>query len=450
MIGKDKLLTTLASILKRAEVDQSEAVFIGGESGLTRYANSVIHQNVFERNSKVYFRVALDKKIGVAASNSLVKDDLKRALGNAVAIARQQKTNPDFIGLPGPAQYCKLHTHYKRTGAFTPHQRAEAIKKVFDLAGRHNLQVYGSFATGEGEIAILNSNGVCAYQPVSNANINIIVMGNSSSGYADDLSRDVAEIDVRRLAETALQKCLDSKNPRDLEPGSYEVVLEPTAVGNLMEWLAVIGLGSKSFQEKTSFLSDRVGQKVMGENVTILDNGTDESGIAVPFDFEGVPKKKVIMVDRGVARGVVYDTISANREKKKSTGHALTPDATAEGGLPLNIFIKAGNVSLKKMVANVQRGVLVTRFHYINGFLDTPRAVMTGMTRDGTFLIENGKVKYGIKNLRFTQSIVSAFSSVIELSRERHRVASWWDAFGCITIPAMRISSFAFTGKTEF
>ena len=449
MIGKEKILDTLDSVIKKSEADQTEAVYIGGESGLTRFANSTIHQNVFEVNSKVYFRAALGKRIGVAATNSFTKPDLEKALSNATEIAKNQKENPDFPGLPSKEGVLSLNTYFEKTAHFTPIQRAQEIKKIFDQAKVHNLTAAGSFSTGEAEIAVANTNGVICYQPLTSTFINIVVTGDNSSGYADYLSRDVHDVKVEHLAQIAIQKCLDSKDPKGLEPGEYDVVLEPTAVAALLEWMNYIGFGSKSFQEGTSFLSNRIGQKIMGENITIYDEGSDESAIAFPFDFEGVPKQKVTLIERGVAKGVVYDSISAHKDKVKSTGHALTSDS-AGGALALNLFIEAKDSSFDKMIESVERGLLITRFHYINGLLDTTNALLTGMTRDGTFLIENGKVKHGVKNLRFTENMLKAFSNVAQISEDRKIVNSWWGDVGCVVAPAMLMKDFKFTGKTEF
>jgi PmbA protein len=449
MIGKEKIFSTLNSILKSSPADQTEAVFIGSESGLTRFANSFIHQNVSETNSKTYIRTILGKKIGVAITNSLKRDDLKRALENAMEIARNQKENPDFNTLPAKQKYQKVKTHFMKTASFTPAQRASEVKKIFDRAAQHNLTVAGSFSTGESEIAVMNSLGIKCYQPLSAASINVVIMSDNSSGYAEALNRDVSKIDVEELSEVAIGKCLDSKNPKGVEPGEYDVILENTAVANLLEWMNYIGFGSKSFQEKTSFLADRIGQRVMGENISIYDDGNDESAIAFPFDFEGVAKKKVNLVQKGIAKGVVYDSISANKDKVKSTGHALPPDE-AEGALCLNLFVKAGNSSRKKMIQSCERGLLITRFHYINGLLDTRNALMTGMTRDGTFWIENGKIQNGVKNLRFTESMLKAFSNVQQISRDRKIVNSWWGDIGCIICPSMLVKNFKFTGKTDF
>jgi predicted Zn-dependent protease len=449
MIGKEKIFQTLNSIIKKSEADQTEALFFGNESGLTRYANSTIHQNVSETNSKIYFRAIIDKKIGVASTNSFKRDDLKTALNNAMEIAKNQRENPFFTSLSEKSKFAKIKTHFKKTASFTPAQRAFEIKKVFDLAAKLNLTVAGSFSTSESEVAVVNSLGVNCYQPLTASAINMVIMSENSSGYADALYRDVSQIDVEKLAEIAIQKCLDSKNPKTLDPGEYDVVLEPTAVANLLEWMNYIGFGSKAFQEKTSFLADKIGEKIMGENITIYDDGNDESAVAFPFDFEGVPKKKVFLIQNGIAKGVVYDTMAANKDKVKSTGHALTPDSS-EGALCLNLFLKAGNSSLKKMIESVEKGLLITRFHYINGLLDTRNALMTGMTRDGTFWIENGKIKHGVKNLRFTESMLKAFSNVLQISRDRKIVNSWWEDLGCIVAPAMLIKDFKFTGKTEF
>lgn len=449
MTGQAKLFGLLEPLLKKSEAEQTEIVVIKTSSGVTRYANSFIHQNMFENNCRVYFRVALGKKLGVASTNSLEKESLKSVLESAIEIASNQKENPDFDSFSEKQKYTRVKTYFKSTANYTPRQRAQEVKKAFDKASRHNLTVAGSFSTGEAEIAVLNSLGVRCYQPLTSASINLIAMSDDSSGYADGLSRRIDEIDVSSLAEVAIQKCLDSRHPKLSEPGEYDVILEPSAVAALLEWMNYIGFGSKSYQEGTSFLSGRIGQKIMGDYITLYDDGKDESGVAFPFDFEGVPKKKVVFVDKGLAKGVVYDSLTANRDKVRSTGHALTPDS-AEGALSLNLFMKGGGSSLPRMVASLERGILVTRFHYINGFLDTKQALMTGMTRDGTFWIENGKVKHGIKNLRFTESMLRAFSNVAQLSRQRKLVNAWWGDVGCISAPAVLIKNFKFTGKTEF
>lgn len=450
MIGKEKLFEIFEKAVKSSKADQTELVFVGSTSGLTRFANSTIHQNMNEANNTVYVRAVKGKKIGVASTNSLKLNDLRAAIKNAVEIAKFQKEMEYFPGLPGPKDYPKIDTYVDATAGFGPKDRARHIKKVFVRANRRKFTTAGSFATGDGEVAVFNTNGVRCYQNLTTANLQVIAMSPDSSGFAVGLSRNVEDIDPVAIADTAVEKAFKSKRPKPLKAGDYEVILEPAATAAIMEWVNYIGFGSKTFHDKTSFLSDNVGHKVMDDSVTIYDDGLDTSALAMPFDFEGVPKKKVVFVENGIGKGVVYDRNYANRYGKESTGHALTPDSHGEGAIPLNIFVAPGKEKLADMILSVESGILVTRFHYINGFIDTPKAVLTGMTRDGTFLIKNGKIKHGIRNLRFTDSMLRSFQTVKGISSDQHLIPSWWDAVGCISAPSVHLGSFKFTGTTDF
>ncbi len=450
MIGKDKIFSAIEKVMANSRADQTEAVFLGSSNGLTRFANSYIHQNVAENSTRVSFRVAIGKKLGVASTTSMTITDLRRCLRSATDIAKKQVENPDFEAFPSPQEYPEIETYFEKTGRFSPQQRASKLKAMFKKTINNNLDAAGAFSTSEGEIAVLNSNGLRAYQPYTTASGNIVIMSDNSSGYVNFVSRNVDDLDFPALSNTAIKKCKKSKNPKELEPGKYEVILEPAAVANLLEWLNFIAFGSKAFQEERSFLTGRIGEKVMGDNISIYDDALSTIGVPFPFDMEGMPKRHVDFIQEGIARGVVYDTISGHKENKSSTGHALNPEDKGEGAMPFNVYIKAGKSSLDDMIANVENGILVTRFHYINGYLDTRRALMTGMTRDGTFHVKNGKLSNGIKNLRFTDSMLDVFSRVAEMSADRQSVPGWWDALGCNHVPAMRITEMNFSGKTDF
>ena len=417
---------------------------------MTRFANNYIHQNVAETNSKTLFRVALGNKIGVAATNAFSVTDLRRALKNALQIARNQQPNQYFKGIPGVAMYPELDTFDEQTARFTPRQRAGKLKTIFKKADSKGMTLAGSFSTGQGELAVLNSAGVEAYQPLSTSGVVVIAMTDTSSGYAQGLSRRVGDLDIRGTGANAIKRAYQCRNPKDIDAGEYEVILEPVAVATLLEWVNYIGFGSKAFQEGTSFMSGKIGRKITGDQLTICDDATDPGGVTFPFDFEGVPKRKVELITGGVAKGVVFDTLSGARAGQPSTGNALTPDSAGDGALGFNMFVAGGQDSREDLIGGVENGLLVTRFHYINGFIDTPNAVLTGMTRDGLLRIKNGKLRGGVKNLRFTDSMLRAFSDIRGISTERELVSSWWDALGCITAPIMRLGSFKFTGKTDF
>ena len=449
MIGESKVLTILREIIQKSAAEQTEAVFIGKDFGLTRYANSFIHQNVAVHNTTVFFRSAVDGKTGVSSTNSLNRESLLKAMKNSLEIAKFQPSNPDFKGFPQPAKYKKIDTYFEPTARYTPVQRAEVIKKICKEADKAKVTVAGAFSTSSSEVAVVNSNGLAAYQPVTAASINLIAMTDTSSGFASGLSRHVVKLPFGSITETAIRKCLESQNPVELEPGKYDVILEPAAIAEVMNWMTYIGFSAKAYLENTSFMSKKIGKKAMAPDITIYDDGSDQAGLAVPFDFEGVPKRKVFLVKKGLVGGPVYDSLYAVRGKTKSTGHALVP-GSSEGPMAGNLFIAAGKKSRESLIAGVKDGVLVTRFHYINGLLNTTKTLMTGMTRDGTFRIKNGKVVGPVKNLRFTESIAKAFSRVGGVSRETNLVPNWWDDLGCCSSPTIHIKKFNFSGKTDF
>ncbi|HWP49262.1 MAG TPA: TldD/PmbA family protein [Candidatus Limnocylindrales bacterium] len=450
MLGKDKALDILTNIVRKSEADQTEAVLVGNSEGLTRFGESVIHQSMIESNIRVIFRVALGKKLGIASVNSLNPEDLKKSLQSAIQIAQLQKENPYFESFPASEEMPDLQTYYPETAAYSPQQRAEIIQQAIQRADSYGFRVAGALATGEGEMAVVNSRGLSVYQPYTQVRFNITALTADGSGYATDTSRNIQQVDFPQLIETALEKCSNSRNPSSLEPGFYDVILEPPAVSILLQWMGYIGFGAKSFQEGRSFLSGRLGERITGSSITIYDDGWDPAGVPITFDAEGVRKKKVILIDKGVAANVLYDTLTGARDHKPSTGHAMLSGGFHGGEpAPLNLFMEPGEVSFSEMLTSMERGLLITRFHYVNGLLDTRRALMTGMTRDGTFLVEEGKIKKPIQNLRFTEGILDAFSRVKKISRERHRVGFWGSEIGTCVVPALLIQGFHFTGKTS-
>ncbi|MFN3476209.1 MAG: TldD/PmbA family protein [Candidatus Methylomirabilales bacterium] len=449
MIGEAKVLEALEKIVKASEADQVSALLLGYTRGLTRFAESRVHQNVVESNAEVIITAVLGKKLGFASTNSLKIGDLKRALKRAVTFAMVQRERLSFQGLPTKQEIPEIMTFFPETACFSPGERAGVIKRLCAKATKAGAKLAGSFATGEGELCVCNSLGIRAYQPYTLAELKVVALTEESSGYASGLSRDVRRLDPELLGGRALKKCLDSRNPRELPPGRYDVLLEPPAVAELLEWMGYIGFGAKSLQEGTSFMTGRFGQKITGDSVTIYDDGLDPEGMAMPFDFEGVPKRKVVLIESGVAKGVVYDSLTASKEGKESTGHALPPGSW-DGPLPLHLFMKAGEVPLEEMPSRMERGILVTRLHYVNGLLDTRRALMTGMTRDGTFFVEDGKVAFPIRNLRFTESILEAFSRIEAISRERWAIGAAWSELGAATVPTLIVKGFTFSGETLF
>jgi PmbA protein len=452
VIGRDRILEVLNAAVAGASGDEAEVVATVGRSDMSRCANSVIHQNVSVEDAQVAARVIADGRTGRASTHGFSPEAVARALTDAAELARFAPRDPGYPGLPGPSPLPEVRSHVEGTGRLEPADRARALRTVFEAARGHGLGVAGAYRTSEKELAVVNTRGVAAYAPLTSASTNLVVSGEESSGYASGLSRDAADLDFERLAAIAIRKCLDGVRPLDLEPGTYEVILEPAAMAELMEWMAFTCFSARGIHEKTSALAGKLGEPLLGPQVTLYDDGTEDAGMPTPFDFEGQPKRRVDLIEKGVARAFGTDSVWAARTGRENTAHAVLPSSEDSDPVPMNLFFEPGTVSAAEMPARVERGLLVTRFHYVNGFLDTRRALMTGMTRDGTFLIENGRVKGAVGNLRFTQSLVEALNDVRAISRERVPVASWWSATtdtGAITMPTLHLGRFHFSGRTE-
>ena len=437
----------LKTVLQESPADQTEAILMTEDSSLTRFAQSSVHQHVAEKNQTVILRTVIGKKIAVLSTNILDPRTLKDTLHKAVSLARLQRPNQEFVSLPGPQPIPAVDTFSRNIEDLTPAKKVRFIKEILKLAGEDGLRASGAFSHGVVELAVANSLGVEAYQRYSDMFFHLIAQNGDNSGYAGFVSRDPHLFDAQAIAREARDK-VSGRDPVAVEPGEYEVVLEPYAVRELLVFLAYLGFHALAIQEGRSFFCNQIGKKLADEKVTIFDDGLDPRGLQIPFDFEGQPKQRIFFFENGVARGVTYDSFAAGKERKVSTGHALLPPNT-EGPIPLNLIMKGGDSSLKEMVRSVRRGIYVTRFHYTN-VVEPMKAVITGMTRDGTFLIENGEIKNPVKNLRFTESILKALSRVKAISKER-KICSEGTVYSrrFITgtlVPAIQVDGFYFSG----
>ncbi len=441
-------------VLQQTRADQTEAALFNYNQALTRFANNYIHQNVNEANAGISIRVIFGKKIGSASTNSLDRHKIEETIRWAEEIAKYQRQNKDFISLPKIRQkdYQHAKTFTKSTEEFSNRDRARAVSQIIEVAKKHKMRAFGSVSNGTSELCIGNSLGTFAYAKSNDLYCNIVMTGKNSTGYVQVGARDASKIDFREQAEVAAQKALMSADPIGIRPGPYPTILEPLAASELLDYLGHHAFNSKLFQEGRSYLVGKLGKKIVDERVTVIDDPFNEKGYAFPFDFEGFPKRRLVLIDRGVAKGIVYDSLTATRARKKSTGHAL-PAPNPFGPIPTHIFMRGGTESVDDMIKSTKKGILVTRFHYTN-IIDPHKLIITGMTRDGTFLIENGKIVQGIKNLRFTENIIEALNRVEAISKNSILVAAEPGyggrfAMGSI-VPTLKIRNFNFTSATEF
>jgi PmbA protein len=445
MLGEASIREAANRVLAFSKAEQTEVILQTSDSALTRFANSHIHQNVATSNSEIRVRVVDGRRVGVASSNDLSTEGMKRTVKTACAMARLQFENPECHALPAPQPVESVPAVADSTVNCTPEQRAELVNVLCKKAKERGVVAAGALATTAHEIVVANTLGTFAYHPGTFADINTVMLSDTGSGYASFVHQDVREIDAEAIAQEAIDKALRSRDPVALDRGAYTVLLEEYAVVEFLSFLAKTGFSAQAMQEDRSFMSGKLGQKMMDERITIWDDGCARDGIPQPFDFEGVPKQRVTFVENGVARGVVYDTLTAWSEGRQSTGHSL-PAPNSMGPCPMHMFMAPGQTPKSEMIESVERGVWVTRLWY-SRVVHPMRVLITGMTRDGTFLIEDGAVTRPLKNLRFTTSCLDALDHVRAVGRETRL---FHDESGASrTVPALLVDGFNFTGVTE-
>jgi len=449
LIGRDDLLKALDKVISYAKNFEVEAVVRAEDLSLTRYYQNHIHQSLRRHNQTLTVRVVKGRKSGLASVNLLDDGSLRWAVQSAYENMEMAGEDKDFPGLPKAEPIVDVQTYVPSTANMKPKDRAEGCGAVINLARERKLQASGTFSTSVNEIAVANTSGVRAYNVSTEAFFRTIVESGDNTGYADRLTRDVRDIDYRAVAEEALSKATLFPDAVDLPPGRYDTIFEEYALADLVRFLGYIAFGAEAKQQGRSFMARRMGEKVMGDNVNIWDDGLDPRGLAMPFDSEGMPKRKVVFIENGVAKGVVYDTRTAAKDGVKSTGHASSgAGGFRSGPMPTNMFLATGDSTKEQMIASTDKGLLVTRFHYTH-CPEPVRVVATGTTRDGTFLIEGGRIVARVKNLRFTESMVEAFGRIEAISKSARITRDWWSTFSSV-LPCVKIKEFTFTGATSF
>jgi len=426
-----------------------EAVIGGGTAELTRFANNEITQNVSERRYVLSIRVARGRKTGRATGNDLSREGIARLQAQADAAAALSPEIPDLLPVPGPQTYRDVGGVDPETASLGPDARAREVSRAVAICRAAGVDAAGIYETGAGTIgdygaisalAIANSAGLFAYHQSTDASFRISAMDGTASGWAGSESHRAGDIDGAALAERAVRKCVGSRAPAVWEPGRYTVVLEPAAVADLIQDMSWTSLSALAVQEGRSFLSGRIGKQVMGENVTLRDDPYHPLHQGCPFDAEGIATRPVTIIEHGMAVSPVYDRQTAAKDGVESTGHGLqVPNAI--GPLATNLVMEGGEGEVEDLISGVERGLLVTRVWYTN-VVDPMTVTLTGMTRDGLFAIEGGKVTGAVRNFRFNQSIVQMLHEVEGMSRVQ-RIEG-------VVCPGLRIRSFHMSSGTEF
>jgi predicted Zn-dependent protease len=433
-------------ILAASEADETEVIYRRRNESLTRFANNHIHQNVTETNHEILVRCVSGSRCGIAVSNAVQPENLRNLARVALELAKQQPENPDFKGLPGPAPLSRVTSFDSDVAGCSPVQRAKGVVVICRKAAEAGYTAAGSMTTGTLTLGIANSKGVFAECETTLVDASTVVMSATSSGWAQASGWRLGSVVWDDLADEAIRKTRLGEHPIDGKPGEYTVILDPYATSDLLGMMAGDGMSALAVQEERSWMNGRIGQKVVSPMITIVDDGLDAAGIPLPFDFEGQPRQQVTLVDAGLCRGPVFDSYTAGRQPGAvSTGHAMEQAAGERiGPLPINLFLRPGTSNVEEMIASTKEGLYITRFWYTRPV--HPRdVVVTGMTRDGTYMVRNGEIAGAVKSLRFTQSYVDALAGTLSLGQA---CKTLW-AGGTCNVPAIKLERFNFTSSTR-
>ena len=482
MMTKEQAADIFDRVRRFSAADEVEVLFTGARFALTRFANNAIHQNVEDENCIASIRTNFGGQTARATANQFDEESLKRAVDASEKLARVQEPDPDLLSMPdareavGADQSVRATRFFEQTAAISPGERADAVGRIVGVAGKHRLTTAGIYSSSESEEGIFNSRGLAEWHTQTLAEVSITMLAEDSSGWQKLNSPDVRNLDPVQLAETAARKAVESAHPREIPAGKYTVILEPSAALDIVGFM-FWDFSGMAILDQRSFLNDRIGTKLFGENINIWDDATHPLQAGSPFDGEGMRRQRVQLVEQGVVKRVVYARGTAAKMKKsgyanaqvsaqsaganlghkfnvgliESTGHGF-PLQNEMGEMPLNIVVggaeetQAVAQSVDQMVASTERGLLVTRLWYIRE-VDPYEKIVTGMTRDGTFLIENGKVQCGLRNFRFNQSLIAMLSNV-EAMGTSVRVCGE-ESFDMV-VPAMKVKEFNFTEVTRF
>jgi predicted Zn-dependent protease len=439
-----RIVDTVLRLAKSIGVAETEVHVDETISALTRFANNAIHQNVAEHTLNVSVRTILDHRTARATTNRTDEDSLRSAIEASLSLAHSQPKNPRLLPTPGKQRYAQVNRFIKQTAALTPEDRARAVRRACDLAVKKGQTAAGIFSSAQTQSVVGNSRGLFAAYRDTHAVFSITMQESSAASWAKENAANVLHIDPQTLAERASEKGHRATAAQELAPGRYTVILEPAAVLDLVGFL-FYDFAATALQDKRSCFNERMGTQVFGKNISIVDDVYHPLQLGAPFDGEGLPRQRVQLVDRGVPTNLVYSRASAKVAKKNPTGHGfMLPNEYGEA--PMNLVFSGGQSSLDAMIASTDRGLLVTRLWYIRE-VDPYEKIMTGMTRDGLFLVEKGRVTSAVRNFRFNQSILEMLRNV-EMMGPAVR-ATGEESFEMV-VPAMKVRDFHFSEVTKF
>jgi PmbA protein len=459
MTGQE-LLVICKDIVARAGEAEAEISARSRRRGIARFAVGELGQHMDVEEPLAVVRVAHGKRVAEVATSRLDPDGLLRAIGQAAKAARLVPESAAFPGFApqDPTPAVAPPRFAAATAEASADHRASLLEPTLRKIRETSFVSAGILDTTVTAFAVATTRGCARAHDATTASFKVWALetagGGGAAGFGSHLHRDVGALAIAEETERALESCARGKNPRSMEAGTYDVVMEPAAVTELLEWLGGIAFMASELEQGTSPLAGRMGARITGPRVTIIEDPTDASelGFGAPFDREGISRRRVALVEEGIARGILYDRMHAARMGGVSTGSALPPESGVGGMSIAASCLQLGGgeaKSVDELISGVDRGLYVCRLHYVNGLLEPRRAVMTGLTRDGCFLIEKGKIVAPVGNMRFTDSFLEGLGRCDGMTAARRAVPTWWSDAGAIVAPAIRMRQFHFNGRSQ-
>lgn len=401
----------------------------GTREASTRYANNEITQNVSKSQVTLRVTCAYGNKVGRYSTNRLDTDSIREAVQRAEEMARVAEPDTEFLPPPEPAAYRPVQAYADSTAHATPDDRARVVKQVIAEARTRGLKSAGSFATNSIVIAVANNKGLFGYHTATHASLTCTMMAEDSSGWAEQTDEDMGNISPEAVAKRAADKAEAARHPQEVPPGDYTVVLEPAAVAELLAYMAW-SMDAKAADEGRSAFTGKEGTAIGNELVRLQSLPTHPECPASPFFDDGMPTPDVTWIDGGVLQTLIYSRFWAQKQGKTFTGY------------PSNLILQGGDLSLEGLIEQVEDGLLITRFWYIR-FVDPMQLLLTGMTRDGVYRIQGGRVTHAVKNLRFNESPLVVLQNVRLLGQEQRVEESF-------LVPPLVVDGFTFSSTTTF
>ncbi|MEZ0227401.1 MAG: TldD/PmbA family protein [Planctomycetota bacterium] len=442
------LVVSVLEGAKKAGADEAEVHLGGGRSALTRFANNEIHQNVASEVVEVSLRVAIGKRTARTSTTKIDAAGIAQLVARTLEVAKLAPEDKDLLPVFESKEKDLSSEHMdEKTAASTPEERAAAVKKVLDAVEKAGFTAAGYLSADSGSVGDWgglgtwvygNSTGLLRSFARTRASFSMTVEGKDTSGWCEAQDPAIGSLDVEALAKTAIERCQASANPADVEPGAYDVILEPAAVRELVDFLFWGGFTGRSYEEGDTWSAGLLGKKIFDEKITMRDDFSDPRNPGAPWDEEGVPRKKLALVEKGVLKELAWDRRSGAKFKKETTGHGGRQPNLGGGG-PGHVLMEGGDSSVAAMIKATKRGILVPHFWYCR-LVDMKKVIVTGMTRDAFFLVEDGKVTKGLRHMRFNQGVIEMLNNV--------------EALGPVDpsymVPAMKVRGFTFSSKTKF